>query len=177
MNIYFQDTPLEQDTFNLLAPFNPRTEEEGIYTPYSIATWNYSYYFKVDSIESLNMWMHEICHVIELYHSNKKKRILIKDFGYRHGVMTIAGVKMEAWVISLQNLMSKQLYGRISTNLTTEGILETFNDRGVTVTNNEWEDMLKKYTKEHKKRGLAYYYDTWHKACKYVKENRYMKNI
>lgn len=168
---YFDNTPLAQDTYCLCAPFEYYTEND-VYTPHSIATWNYGNYFEEDSVESLNMWLHEMCHVIELYHSNKKERLLMNNFGYEAGIMTIAGVKMEAWVISLQHLISKSFYGRISENLTTAGILDIFNGRGVSVSLFEWEALLAKYTRIHKKKGLTYYYETWQKACEYVKENR-----
>lgn len=166
---YFDDTPLAQDTYQL---YSPLESGDPVYTPYSMATWNYYHYFRLDSVEALNMWLHEMCHVIELYHSDKKERLLTNEYGYEAGVMSIKGVKMEAWVISLQHLISKSLYGAISTNLTTEGVLEIFNGRGVSVSKFEWEALMEKYTRIHKNRGLPYYYDVWQKACKYVKENR-----
>lgn len=171
-NDVFRFTSLDQSTFRLKIPAN-EDEYTGAYTPRRIMSWQFADIKSADlDFMALDMFVHEACHVIELYIQGRKERLLKDDYGYASLKITPVGVRLEAWVRALQALISKDIFGVCLEPHQHIGLAETFTKLGAETTEAEFAQMVEECTQEIKQKDLSFYYGAWNKACQYVKENR-----
>ena len=164
----FDNTPMEQNVLRLHDPlfFDPIA-----YSPYRIHSWNKGYH-SADSIQVKNMFLHEACHVIELFMHGKKKRLLQNNFGYSFNGISDSGVRAEAWVIALQQMLSWELFGGVSPTMKYNDVGLLFIERGGVMPPAQFTALTKKAYHEHRAIGSAFYYAKWHEALKYIYNNR-----
>jgi hypothetical protein len=169
----FKGTPLDQDTYELRDP-ESQQEWKSAYSGWWISAWDFPSN-SVTVFDKPNMWLHEFCHVMEVWIRRDRTRLLTRNYGFEFGRMTRFGFRVEAWVLSLQSMLSKEMFG---TEPLTDDVLEkiliefTKPEIGCDVTMAEFKGMLMEFNAEHERRGPAFYYNAWQEACAYVKENR-----
>lgn len=164
-----------QDTYQLRDP-ETSSEWKSAYSQEWISAWDFpSQTPKV--FDKPNMWLHEFCHVIEIWvrRPHLKERLLMRNYGYEFGKMTRTRFKTEAWVLALQRELSIDLFGvNPVSHEAMHLILTEFTKPviGCNVSMEEFEEMLLVDRAEHVLHGNAFYYSAWQHACTYVKENR-----
>lgn len=166
----FKGTPLEQDVFQLVRPLH-EFDYEGAYQPGRIMSWNFAY--EDIGIERA-MFLHEVCHIIEIWCRKKPQRLLMQGFGYTEHSITLKGVQTEAWVLALEAMMEVDLYGEAIRNYLNPLVRQTFASRGCELEEQDWMAMISRYTAEHEARGLQYYYESWQNAAAYVRLHAYV---
>lgn len=114
------------------------------------------------------MALHEICHVIDLYHRRRFSALLKNDYGFafrpRNKAKRAASLRTEAFVMTLQHLISMDIFGESRAAYSLPKVYQE-----LSCTKGEWNRLCKRALTKHEATGLQYYYETWQKACTYVK--------
>lgn len=167
----FEGTPLHQDTFELIR-CQDRKDWRGAYTPHWISTWEHA---PEDSgFDARNMFLHEFSHTLEIFIRRPKQRwrLLEKNYGFVQGQFTQASFDVEAWVLALQDLLCREVFG--GPTLTEDVITRVRGSfaKKVDVPLEVFRAQLQDLGRAHAERGAAYYFAQWQAACAWVKAER-----
>lgn len=169
----FRGTPLEQNNYKLMTTTPVDSCKSPVYTMTRIRDWNYGYY-KTDSLELREMFLHEICHVIEMYERDGGFDKLLKpNFGYKFAMigagLTKGALKTEAFVLSLQHLIAVDIFGDSIEAFKSPAVINGFR-----ISADVFAAMCDDAKTLHIRRGLNYYYDNWQEACdRLIRYRRY----
>ena len=172
VNHIFSKSPLDQSTLMLKHSELGDIVDSGFYTPWGITDWSRGY-FDDSGLEAKNMFLHEICHVIDVYDRQMYERLLKNDYGLTFSGMNLSGYKHEARVITMQHLISKHIFGEATNFHTQPSFTSSFVQRGDgCITVDGWLELTQMYARRTAKKGVEYYYDLWNRACEFIKANR-----
>ncbi len=111
---YMSDTPFKTSTFRFMATDNKDAKRDHYYTPHQIVNWRYS--ANPGSIESIEYFIHDISHIIDLYERGETAKLLKTDFGWKlTGVVSKrsdAAIMTELRTISIQEILCRDVLGR-----------------------------------------------------------------
>lgn len=169
-------TPFKNKTYECIAMGSKDEHPDLFYTPYSLTNW----WFKNEprSFGSINMIIHDICHIIDLYESGKEHQLLQPDFGWKlqDGDEKIPNAWMmnEMKIITMQAFLTSRIFGK-SHDVNSNDIIRDYRKRTIDPflpTKKEWKEVTKRLLTHHENIGVLKYLKLWKQATSYVKHNR-----
>ena len=160
---------MEQDVINLYASesSDDYSEYTMTYTPDRILNWNRGYE-SPDSLRSVDMILHEMCHIMDFMARGQHKRLLLSDYGFRAvDVIPHSVVRMEVFVLCLQHAISLSIFGVSMKTFSQDSLLKTFQ-----TTKRVWKHECKLANAIIESKGLPYYYAAWDEAIAFIAANR-----
>lgn len=177
---YMQETPFKNSTFRFAATDNKDEKRSFYYTPHQLTNWRYS--SRPADIESIDNFVHDISHIIDLYERGETAKLLKVDFGWKlvgiGSKRTDAAIMTELRTITIQEILCRDVIGRQA--------VDEDDSHGF------WRERLRKVranpeflrgrgafqacvddiVRKCEAKGTSGYLKTWKAACSFVKMHR-----
>lgn len=169
-------TPLKNSTFKFFATESHDETRDFYYTPYALVNWRFENNYLGYSV---NYFIHDISHMLDIYLRGKKEQLLKTDFGW-----TLTGDEdkvphsfgyTELRTAVIQNLLRQKILKRPNISFNEPNNKRYWRSRcgaDFLPGKKNWEAYTGKLYQEAQDNGVKFYLNKWQEICEYVKENR-----